>query len=344
LHLYYTIEATTPTALVARLSATSHEVYSPYMDIDDPDEEDLTGAKHTIDLGAVSYPRGANPAQLLPPVLLIEALDEPHTAEDRYGAYGGYRYLGQMLLPGTVCLGEPVDVCLSREALSLWLETLPRSEAHQRALANRARELAALFLIDPSDITPARESTSSEQSRLVRSASADLESPDEPTRLAALKRLSQLEAGALPIPSLLPRLADDSDEVRQLAIALLGAAKDRLKIEWLERIADQAELPARLAAVALLGRVGGEQAVALLEGACNRRRPEMRMAGLRALFEACYGSDLHPVGYLDVLTYLRSALRSDDVPAVRAVAAELVDRLGGPSALDTLIARYEQRG
>lgn len=342
MRLYYSITAVDPAGqrarLLARLTLTSHEIYSPHVAVDDIDAGDQEDAGEGIDLGTVGYPRAETPGQVLPPFLLIEALDDPLTAEERYGTYGGYRYVGQLLLPDGA-LGETVEACLSREALALWEAWLPQSERHLRALHGREQDLAELFLLEEAP-RPQGEALPPPVGSLVSSACSALAQGDPPARAAALRRLSQVDGQALPVGSIFPCLNDESDEVRQLALGLLCTARDRLPFERLERIIDQAELPARLAAITLLGKVGGDQAVSALECACNRRHPWVRMAGLRALFVACYGSDLHPVDYLDVLTYLRHALRSDDVAAVRDVAAELVDRLGGPAALDRLIAEH----
>jgi len=220
----------------------------------------------------------------------------------------------------------------------LWHAWQAQSELHLHAAAIREQHLAEVFLIEePACLQEEAGTLPLSVRATVSEACAALAYGDTSDRVVALERLAQVGSHALPIARIFPCLRDGSDKIRQLATALLCRAGDRLPVACLERVLDQAELPARLAAITLLGKVGGDRAISALECACNRKHPAMRMAGLRALFETCYRSDLHPIDYLDVLTYLRSALRSDEVPAVRAVAAELVARLGGPAALDRLI-------
>ncbi|GHP00729.1 hypothetical protein KSF_107760 [Reticulibacter mediterranei] len=343
MRLLYTITAVdNPPRLLTRVSLRSHEIYSPHVEVTDPDD-DAPDAGERVDLGIISYPWSeGGSVHLLPPILLIEAFDDQQTARQRYALYGGYRYIGQVILPDGK-LGEAVEICLSREALEQWELLLPRSEQHLSAQKRREMDLADLFLIEEPEPSRGLNTLAPKERALIKKARASLEQGDASTRTVALSHLALIDPLALPLASIFPCLGDTSDEVRHLAVTLLGTASNRLPINALEAILDHADLPVRLAAITLLGKVGGDAVLPALQGACSRRHPLVRIAGLRALIEASETIAPDSVFRLDTLTYLRSALHSDDVEAVRRVAAELIEQMGGIAILEARIAEHDNQ-
>jgi|SRR5579884_1234952 len=284
------------------------------------DDEDLYEERaERIALGVVLYPQSGANGKILPPLLLIEPVDDPDMAAQRYSMYGGIRYVGQFLLNDGV-LAESVEIKASRAALDLWWRLLPLSELHYGAFKRYKQWKADLLRPTHSAMRQVRASEVLQGSLHV--VWEVLRHGSEQDRVAILHRLHHAERNVFPPSILLPCLGDSSAEVRTLALRLLEARVKQLPVKRLIAIAEGAEVQARLAAISLLGKIGGEEAVSALFGARWSRHAWIRSAAFSALVEADSNDS-------DVLENLLIAYRKDDATVVRQTVSALIDRLGG---------------
>lgn len=315
--------STDGSSLQVCLFGVSAPVYSPYIE-----EPLFYGEQGEASLGTVTYPLPTG--ELLPPLVLIEPLDDPTTAERRYGVVGGYRYVGQILLPGDR-LGEQVDVSLTRETLLVWKVWLAHCPAHQRAQAQRQKEIALLFRLRRTDIPRGRQRSVEDAQRRLAATRNRLRCADPQQRLAALDQIAGEASTVLPVRSLFTCLNDPSQQVRERAVSLLATAPTLLPVGHLREIAYQADLPARLAALHLLGKTRSDDAETTLLATRWRRHPWERVASLEGLVETDQFRG-------DVVSALCTALRKDEIPSVRMAAAHLLGRLGDPEGVEALRA------
>ncbi len=311
----------TETALQVKLLGTTAPVYSPHIEglIYANEESLMEGEPATILLSTSIYPTPSG--ELLPPLLLIEPADDPETAEAQYAEYGGYCYIGQFLLPDD-SLGEVAEVTITRKALSLWQDLFQQSTRHTQAYRKHQADVAALFqLAEPAQIQGALSLSKGDQDCIDACCQMLQEAADGGHRLAALEQLKLVEPLRRPLSALLPCLDDPIEAVRDQALQLLKPLASQLPEELLERIVDCGPLQTRLAAIALLAASGGKNAEEVLLVTRWRRHAWIRMAALGGLVEL----DAHRS---EVLAALSTALREDGVPAVRAYAAQLFEKLG----------------
>ncbi len=310
--------------------------------VDERDEQERELRAERVPLGTLLYPEQGAPETRLPPLLLIEARDDPDTAEERYAEYGGLRFVGQLLLADG-WLGEGIQVTVTQEALSLWHQREGTSPLHQRAHQRRARQLAALFQLPSQDDASGTDDLTEQQHDRLRRASLLLQEAERTGKLAALELLDGVPAPALPLSSLFPCLNDPSPVIRQQAEALLSQATDRLPLPRLRAIVQHAALPARLSALALLGKMGGYHALAILLAVVREREHAWeRRAALRAL-ATLERTGLHSVDVQDLLEEVLIASTRDPVIAVRQEAMEVLEHLGGLAQVMAELASLKRR-
>lgn len=316
--------------LDVHLFFASHHIASPLADevgtqeIVEPD--DASG----IAFQPISYHLDA-PGVCLPPLLLIEPCDDPDSAERDYDLHQGYRYIGQLLLPDGQ-RGERVDVVATREALALIEKWLPRSVLHQQALALYRQAQDRLLRLDPqASDTPDLNLPARDQGLLWR-VSQMVQSTDATTRLAGLGALWDIDASALPLAQVFPCLGDTDTQVRQAALFQLARVVERLSARHLYQVSCEASLPVRIAAMALLGLKGGEEAASWLNcisvcGPLCREHPSERMALLDALAQACTSLSPDDLTYRDLFESLCDTAEVDPHAEVRAHAERWIEAL-----------------
>ena len=307
------------TAIVGRIFPNSSNF--PHSDDDDAYEQDA----QRISLGNILYPKSLSGDEVLPPMLLLEPIDDPDTAKQRYAIYQGIRYSAHFLLPEGDEMGEPVAVVASREALSLWWQLLPLSARHAEGYAHYKH--MQTDLLQPTKEALQLVEASREQNALLLHLWMILQQGNALERAKAIRKIGMLEKTFFPPTLLLPSLNDSSEEVRTLASHVLGTELDSIPIERLISIVEGAEIRAKLAAIPLLGRVGGDEAIEALWKARWSKHAWVRAAALRTLAVTVPNDP-------DVLENVLIALRKDDVPSVREAMRATVQGLGGIATVE----------
>jgi len=321
--------------LIVQLTAASQVISSPY-----EREPELRGNEEDgIDFGVVVYPHDSPPEALLPPLFLLDPLDDPETAEKEYDEYGGYRFFGQILLPSDG-LGEQVFVTLTREAKSIWDQRLPTSPKQQRAIVQRKRDLALLYQLSRLDAPDGPVRLTSIERGLVHGIRSDLRQPTAGLRQAALAKLMPFEAAKLPVRTIFPCLNDEDGNVRQLAVALLGRAGSRLPCQHLSRILYLANLPARLDAIALLGKAGGAFSASTLNLVLlEQTHTWLVLAALQAIRDINW-STLDELDYVDVIGVVYRISRRETTPLIREAAMSVIEALGGYTEVERALGDH----
>jgi hypothetical protein len=317
MRISYSLMASEAT-LFAHIIGETAPVYSPYVEDQDLEIPNYVGSSSTVTLGNLVYRQLDKPN--LPPVLLLEPLNDPLTAERDCEQGGRYRYIGLFLLPNGG-LGERANVYMTQDARALYLVRQEESEKHQQALARRQTAIAELFRIKETDLPVKTLSAFRTPDADIRAMGAELEQGDVHRQLQALTGLTEVDPLSLPLCSLFPCLNNPSQEVRDRTIALLAPVAPLLPIDQLEKIADQADLPARIAAIRLLGKSRAVRAHTILLSTRWRAHSWERIASLYGLVELNQDRE-------EVIIALKLALKQDPVPEVRAIANQLFAELG----------------
>ena len=330
--LSYTVTCAGTYLCVTQRGVTA-PIYSPHFDwlVYANEESPVEGKPALIELTTMLYPMSAQ--KLLPPLLLLETLDEPREAEALYEQHEGYRYLAQFLFADAT-RGESCTVCLTREALSSWRVLEAKSEIHVRGMNRFQQDMTALFHLPGFPL----DSNEDGESSVVADLARQLQQADEHQRIVALNQACQrgIKEEQL-VPCVFPCLNDSSALVRERAKQVLLHLTAHIPVDALEHVVDCGPQSARVAATELLGVQGGKRAELILLATRWRRNAAVRKSALVGLASA------NPSG-IDTLSSLKSALDHDEATSVRACAARLLGELPNIEGVHVLrTAAHEER-
>lgn len=219
----------------------------------------------------------------VPPFLLIEQIADP-----LLGA-SDLLFLGQIILTPHE-LGEPIMIRFSEGVLRSWQRHVLMSPLHQQAMQHRKQAIDALFRLSLEDLPASiREQQQKALHHFHPLVVATSEGRDDLRRL--LIHLSQVKPHWRPLPWLFSLLNYPDLSIQAQATTLLMPLAHLLPFERLDAIAFRADLPARVAALRLIGQSHHEQAETLLLATHWQAQPAIRSASLDGLV-ACQGDRL----------------------------------------------------